>query len=113
MGVLSFLLLIILAASIYMLYSVLNPSLHNAVKKQQGLKLIKSLALLALVIGLLGQLIGLFSAFRAVKMGEVESSSSLFLEGFKISMISSVYGLLIFSVSLLTYWLLKRQISSF
>jgi biopolymer transport protein ExbB/TolQ len=65
---------------------------------------------MALVLGLLGQLIGLYSAFRALTMGEAEASIVLFVSGFKISMVTSIYGLLIFCCSMIIWFLFKKAI---
>ncbi|GAA4826165.1 MotA/TolQ/ExbB proton channel family protein [Algivirga pacifica] len=56
--------------------------------------LLKSIGVLALVTGMLGQLIGLYSAFEHIaNMGNV--SPSMLAGGVKVSMISTLYGLLI------------------
>ena len=104
MGVLSVLFMIIVGYSLYAL--LFAPNSH---KKNQAIQSIKSIGIFAFIIGILGHFIGLFSAFKAVKMGEVEASSSLFSDGFKISMISSIYGLLILSMALLIWWLFKHK----
>lgn len=52
-------------------------------------------ALLALVLGILGQLIGLYAAFDALSnMGGVDPK--MMYGGLRVSMIPSLYGLLIF-----------------
>ena len=61
---------------------------------------VKELGLLALAIGFLGQLIGLFGAFEGIEqMGGV--SQAMLAGGLKVSSITSIYGLLIYIVSLL------------
>lgn len=74
------------------------------------IRCIRSMGLLALITGLLGQLIGLFSAFRAFELGTVKASPSLVAEGFKVSMITAVYGGLIFVFSMLVWWIMRRII---
>ena len=60
----------------------------------------KELGLLALAVGFLGQLIGLFGAFEGIEqMGGV--SQAMLAGGLKVSSITSIYGLLIYIVSLL------------
>ena len=60
----------------------------------------KELGLLALAVGFLGQLIGLFGAFEGIEqMGGV--SQAMLASGLKVSSITSIYGLLIYIVSLL------------
>ena len=60
---------------------------------------IKSFGLLALVIGIFGQLIGLYAGFETIEAsGNV--SQSMLAGGIKVSMITTMYGLLIFLCSL-------------
>ena len=61
---------------------------------------VKELGLLALAVGFLGQLIGLFGAFEGIEqMGGV--SQAMLAGGLKVSSITAIYGLLIYTVSLL------------
>jgi biopolymer transport protein ExbB/TolQ len=87
--------------------------INNSEQTLRKINTVKSLGIFALIIGILGQLIGLFSAFRAIRFGEVEASPEIFAEGFKISMIPIVYGILIFTFSIILWFLLKRVLKSF
>ncbi len=59
------------------------------------LRISKELALLALVWGILGQLIGLFAAFQGIEsMGTV--SQAMLAGGLKVSSYTTIYGLSIF-----------------
>ena len=59
---------------------------------------VKALGVIALAIGVLGQLIGLFSAMQHIeKVGDI--STSILAGGFKVSLITTMYGLLIFIIS--------------
>ena len=61
---------------------------------------VKELGLLALAVGFLGQLLGLFGAFEGIEqMGGV--SQAMLAGGLKVSSITSIYGLLIYIVGLL------------
>jgi hypothetical protein len=61
---------------------------------------VKEIGLLALALGILGQLIGLMGAFEGIEtMGGV--SQSILVGGLKVSSITSIYGLLIYIVSLI------------
>jgi len=61
---------------------------------------VKEIGLLALAMGFLGQLIGLMGAFEGIEaMGGV--SQSLLAGGLKVSSITSIYGLLIYIISLI------------
>lgn len=69
-------------------------------------KLIRHIGLLALVLGVFGQLIGLYQAFDAIQeMGSV--APAMLAGGLKVSMISTLYGLLIYITSLLIWFVLK------
>jgi hypothetical protein len=60
---------------------------------------VKEIGLLALAIGFLGQLLGLVGAFEGIEqMGGV--SQSILAGGLKVSSIPAIYGLIIYSLSL-------------
>lgn len=62
---------------------------------------------LSLVVGILGQGIGLFQAMIAIQAaGDI--SPSLIAGGFKASMIAPLYGIIIFVISLLFWGILKE-----
>ena len=64
--------------------------------------LIKSVGLLACVVGIMGQMIGLFSAFEAIEqMGSV--APAIMAGGLKVSSITTIYGLIIYATSLLIW----------
>ena len=67
--------------------------------KKVKLRFVKEVGLLALVVGILGQLIGLFQAFQALESMEVQASTAMIMGGLKVSMITTLYGLLIFIVA--------------
>ena len=110
MGILTFILLIILIISVVFFTTVYTRKINNSEETLRKINTVKSLGIFALIIGILGQLIGLFSAFRAIRFGEVDESPTLVAEGFKVSMIPTVYGILIFIFSIILWFLLKRVI---
>jgi len=64
---------------------------------EKWLKISNEVALLALVWGILGQVLGLFGAFQGIEqMGEV--SQAMLAGGLKVSSYTSIYGLIIFIV---------------
>ena len=84
--------------------------LETAVRK---IGYVKSVGLFALIMGILGQLIGLFMAFKAIESaGDI--SPALLAGGFKVSLISTLYGLSIYAFSLLIWFglsfILKRRL---
>lgn len=56
---------------------------------------LKELGILAFVFGILAQLISLFSAFKALGLGEVEANIEVITSGLKVSLIPLGYGVLI------------------
>lgn len=65
-----------------------------------GRRFVKELSMLALAIGFLGQLIGLFGAFQGIEsMGGV--SQAMLAGGLKVSSITAIYGLLIYCIGLI------------
>ena len=65
---------------------------------------VKELGLLALAVGVLGQLIGLYQAFSVLEgfeetMGEA-AGEGLMAGGLKVSLTTTLYGLVIYIVSL-------------
>lgn len=68
---------------------------------------VKSVGLFALIIGMLGQLIGLFSAFGSIELGLVPITPELLATAFKISMITTLYGVVIYAISYLIWFALS------
>ena len=95
------------------LIGVLATTAYFWIKKnanERHLDLIKSVGLLAFVVGILGQMIGLFSAFEAIEqMGSV--SPSMLAGGLKVSSITTIYGLLIYAFSLML-WIGSSKLKS-
>lgn len=102
MGILTILLFIVIVLSVYFLYLIVRKeykSLELTIKK---LKFIKTTGIGALVTGILGQLIGLYSAFTHIEAaGEI--SPVILAGGLRISMITTIYGMIIFLISYL-FW---------
>jgi len=73
----------------------------------QSIQWLKSLGTLGLVVGILGQLIGLFSAFSVIETSQGISPTML-ASGLKVSMITTLYGLIIFITYILFSMILKR-----
>lgn len=69
---------------------------------------IKSAGLLAAITGILGQLIGLFSAFEAIQqMGTV--SPAMLAGGLKVSMITTIYGIVIYVIAIIISLIIKTR----
>ena len=67
------------------------------------LEYVRSFGLMALVTGVLGQMIGLYGAFIAIEeIGQV--SQAMLAGGVKVSSISTIYGLIIFVITRLLWF---------
>lgn len=99
MGILTLILITMIAVSFINGAAVLTGRIQDPVTAARKIGYTKSVGLFALIIGLLGQLIGLFSAFQAIELKMVEVSPTLLASGFKISMITTLYGIIIYALS--------------
>lgn len=71
---------------------------------------VKEIGLLALSIGILGQIIGLYGAFKAIELsGEV--SQQIMTGGLKVSSITTIYGVLIYILSLILRLINKPKLN--
>lgn len=101
MGILTIILVAVVTVAVYLLVEKQN-DLPNGLSSN----LIKELGLFGLIVGVLGQFIGLYEAFNAIEqMGTV--SQSMLIGGLKVSSITTIYGLLICIVAWLLFFLLK------
>ena len=102
MGILTILFFIILALTVFNFYIIGKKDFKDILEARKKLIYIKSIGLFAMVTGILHQLIGLFMAFKALELaGDV--SLSLLASGLKISLISPIYGIMIFLLSYLLW----------
>lgn len=80
-------------------------------KESRTISLISSIGLFALIWGIFGQLLGLFQAFDYIQMsGEVPAT--VLAGGIKVSMISTIFGVIIFLISrlgIISITWLKKQ----
>ena len=106
MSILSITFLVILflsGRSIYMLYS--GSEIEGV---QKSLFPIIQLGIFAAVFGIFGQCLGLFQAFMAIEAaGDI--SPAMIAGGLKVSMITTLYGLIILLVSLLIWIILRSR----
>ncbi len=93
MGVLTIVLIIIL-----LIIGQSIRRIHRNQFKTETLTTLGSIGLIAFIVGLLGQLVGLYAGFGMAEQME-NMSPAIILGGIKISMITSMYGLIIWLVS--------------
>ena len=105
MGILTLLLVIILAMCIYFLVSIVSGKVADKKNFRHQLTYTKSAGLFTMITGILGQLIGLLEAFKAIeRVGDI--SPAIVAGGLKVSMITTLYGILIYLFSILAWFLL-------
>ena len=104
MGILTAILIIMIAWAVYHFLPVFTKKEINLAYTKSKLKHIKTIGSFGLVIGILGQLTGLYGAFEGVEQaGGV--SQALLMGGLKVSMITTFYGIFIYLVSLLIWFI--------
>lgn len=105
MGILTFLLVVLLAVSIYLFISIASGRADERQNFRHRLTYIKSIGLFTMITGILGQLLGLVEAFKAIEAaGDI--SPAILAGGLKISMITTLYGVFIYLFSILIWFLL-------
>lgn len=110
MGILTLVLISLVAWSVYHALPLFTGKVLNISKTKSRLKHIKTIGSFAAVTGILGQLIGLTSAFAILEEhGNV--SQSLIAGGLKVSTIPTIYGILIFLLSLVIWFVLDNLLS--
>jgi len=107
MGILTILLMILSVWMIYHLIIFLKSKNANTDKALRYISYGRSIGLLTLITGILGQLVGLRAAFDVLETSNV--SPQALAGGIKVSMIPTLYGIIIYIFSLLL-WLGFTQI---
>ena len=97
------LLIINIGIFIYVLIAMIQKKQFNP----KWLEAIKQIGGLAAAYGTFGTLIGLFFAFDALEALEVMIPLQVIMGGLKVALITVLYGLIIFCLSLLAYIILK------
>lgn len=110
MGILTTLLVLMLAYSVINLIAILNNKDGDILKVRSRLPHIKTIGLFSAITGILGQLIGLYSAFSAIEKA-ADISPALIYGGLKISMITTLFGIIIYLISILI-WLALDLLAS-
>lgn len=85
--------------------SIMSAANYESIRKQ--VSVIRSLGLLALILGILGQAIGLFSAFEAIEGFDSAISPQFLAGGLKVSSITTIWGLICYVLVLLSSVLLE------
>ena len=105
MGILTSILIILIAWTVYHFLPVLTKNGNDLKQTRAKLKHIRTIGSFALIFGIFSQLIGLYQAFGVIEeAGDI--SISLMMAGLKVSMIPTLYGITIFIISLII-WMKK------
>lgn len=111
MGILTLLFLCMIALVIYRGWQLARKDIPHATTFRHQLTHIKSVGLFALVVGIFGQLLGLYQAFGVIeRAGAI--SPALLAGGLKVSMISTLYGALIFLISYVIWLTLDYRLTA-
>jgi len=105
MSILTILLVILVAVAVYFAITIASGKVSDKPNFRHQLKYVRSIGLFTLVTGILGQMIGLFSAFNAIEAVQ-DISPSILAGGLKISMITSLTGIFIYLISIVLWFLL-------
>jgi biopolymer transport protein ExbB/TolQ len=105
MSILTILLVIMVAVSVYYAVLIASGKSKEKVNFRHQLSYVKSIGLFTMITGILGQLIGLFMAFTAIEAAQ-DISPALLAGGLKVSMITTVTGMVIYLLSILIWFLL-------
>lgn len=105
MGILTILLFILLVLTVVLILSISSGRAAGVAGFSHRLTYLKSLGLFTMITGILGQLIGLMMAFSAIEKAS-DISPAIVAGGLKVSMITTLYGIFIYMLSILIWFLL-------
>jgi len=108
MSILSFLLLIVLVLTGWKAYQLFLAIPVTSHAKKRGIPEIIQIGTFALFFGILGQVIGLFDAFKAME-GMENIPLPLLAGGLKVSTITTLWGSMIFGISSICWFLLNQR----
>jgi biopolymer transport protein ExbB/TolQ len=111
MSILSFLFLIVIFLAGWKTYQFFLAIPVSDQRKKRGISEILQVGTFALFFGVLGQVIGLFDAFKAME-GMESVPLPLLAGGLKVSTITTLYGSLIFGISGILWFALNQRYQS-
>jgi biopolymer transport protein ExbB/TolQ len=103
MSILSVLLIVMVAWILFHYLAFISGKQNNGQLALQRLNYGRSIGLFALITGVLGQMMGLYMAFFAIERA-ADISPAIIMGGIKVSMISTIYGILIYLLSLVLWF---------
>ncbi len=105
MSILTILLVLMVTYSLFNLIAILKNNDEERIRIRSRLPHIKSIGLFSIITGILGQLIGLYTAFSVIEKA-ADISPAMIYGGIKISMITTLYGIIIYLISILIWFVL-------
>jgi len=111
MGILSVLFLGILSLSVLAITMAIKSSSGNAEKIKNFISYIRSIALFSLVFGVFSQILGLVDIFDYLARENSEIAPAILTKGIQISCYTTIYGIIIYLVSILITLGLKLRIN--
>ena len=109
MGFLTLIALVILILAAKKVYELFFKPNDNNKNTGWGMAYFKSLANFAVMVGILGQVVGLIDAFNAIEIIK-EVSPALLAGGLKVSIYSTAYGLCIFLMGYVFWFLFQFKL---
>jgi biopolymer transport protein ExbB/TolQ len=110
MSILTILLIVVVSFFVYYLVLALGKQDNQTNKIKMRLSYIRSIGLFAMITGILGQLIGLYMAFSHIEMaGDI--SPGIFYGGIKVSMVTTLYGIVIYLISIVLWFILSLTLT--
>ena len=109
MSVLTLLLILAIVVAFVNGRAVLSKDQEPLVEKRAKLSYIKSIGTLAIIVGIFGQLLGLISAFDTIE-GVGGVSTPMLMGGLKVSLISTLYGFVIFILANIIWLVLSLKL---
>jgi hypothetical protein len=108
----TFPLFLMLAANFSILVYLVIAQVQKKQLSTKWLEAVKQIGGLAAAWGLLSTIIGLFGAFDALEAMKEMAPQQMIMGGLKVAVITAIYGLSIFCLSMLAYIILKLTSSS-
>ena len=102
MGLLTIMLGIIIILSVIAVSLLISKKAAGLPSFRQRLVYIKSLGLFTMILGVLGQLMGLTEAFGAIQLAS-DVSPAIVAGGLKVSMYTTLYGIVIYLITILIW----------
>jgi biopolymer transport protein ExbB/TolQ len=105
MSILTILLVVVVAVSAYYAVLIARGKSREKSRFSHQLTYVKSIGLFTMIVGILGQMIGLFMAFTAIEAAQ-DISPPILAGGLKVSMITTLTGIVIYLISIVIWFLL-------